>query len=163
MNWRKRVQKLLLLQGLSWQIVAKIDRWFVVVLLIRMFTQVAQIVTANNNCWFITCQQSGDSPGQCDHPFLTLVSVTLLCVKQPLTSDHPNPIVSTCCLTIHRNLQCQTNSTDLIWPTSPGVMNRNPQIIKQASATTSAVSDGYPIPDPIMFSNTRTQPKIFSE
>ena len=92
MNWRKRVQKLLLFQGLSWQIVAKIDRWFVVVLLIRMFTQVAQIVTANNNCWFITCQQSGDSPGQCDHPFLTLVSVTLLCAKQPLTTPSYPPV-----------------------------------------------------------------------
>ena len=42
-------------------------------------------------------------------------------------------------------------------------MKRNPQIIKQASATTSAVSDGYPIPDPMIFSNTRTRPEIFSE
>ena len=56
------------------------------------YTQVAQIVTANNNCWFITCQQSGDSPGQCDHPFLTLVSVTLLCVKQPLTTPSYPPV-----------------------------------------------------------------------
>ena len=72
------------------------------------------------------------------------------------TTDHPT--VSTWPVTILRNLQCQTNSTDLIWPTSPGVMNRNPQIIKQASATTSAVSDGYLIPDPIIFSNNRTRP-----